>query len=43
MSMPAGEYVSVSSQADTESAELNRERATLETMRENIRNWRQST
>jgi VIT1/CCC1 family predicted Fe2+/Mn2+ transporter len=29
MSMAAGEYVSVSSQADTESADLNRERAEL--------------
>lgn len=31
MSMAAGEYVSVSSQADTESADLTRERAELET------------
>ncbi len=31
MSMAAGEYVSVSSQADTESADLNRERLELET------------
>lgn len=30
MSMAAGEYVSVSSQADTESADLNREKAELE-------------
>lgn len=32
MSMAAGEYVSVSSQADTERADLGRERAELETM-----------
>jgi len=31
MSMAAGEYVSVSSQADTETADLNRERKELET------------
>lgn len=31
LSMAAGEYVSVSSQADTESADLNRERKELET------------
>lgn len=34
MSMAAGEYVSVSSQADTESADLARERAELETQPE---------
>jgi VIT1/CCC1 family predicted Fe2+/Mn2+ transporter len=34
MSMAAGEYVSVSSQADTERADLNRERKELETDRE---------
>jgi len=32
LSMAAGEYVSVSSQADTESADMARERAELETM-----------
>ncbi len=31
MSMAAGEYVSVSSQADTEKADLDRERQELET------------
>ena len=31
MSMAAGEYVSVSSQSDTENADLNRERGELET------------
>lgn len=35
MSMAAGEYVSVSSQADTESADLARERIELETDHEN--------
>ncbi|MEP7343224.1 MAG: VIT family protein, partial [Acidobacteriota bacterium] len=34
MSMAAGEYVSVSSQADTENADLNRERKELETDKE---------
>ncbi|MEO6487090.1 MAG: VIT family protein [Thermoanaerobaculia bacterium] len=34
MSMAAGEYVSVSSQADTERADLNRERRELETDRD---------
>lgn len=33
MSMAAGEYVSVSSQADTENADLARERQELATMR----------
>lgn len=37
MSMAAGEYVSVSSQADTEQADLNRERLELETDYENER------
>src|SRR6187551_3467470 len=34
MSMAAGEYVSVSSQSDTEQADLERERTELETMPE---------
>ena len=37
MSMAAGEYVSVSSQADTEKADLERERIELETDDENER------
>jgi hypothetical protein len=44
MSMAAGEYVSVHSQADTEHADLNLERLELkETIKANTRSWRQST
>ena len=43
MSMAAGEYVSVHSQADTEQAELKRERVELRTTRASTRNWRRST
>ena len=44
MSMAAGEYVSVSSQADTETADLARERIELElTMPSSARSWRIST
>jgi len=41
LSMAAGEYVSVSSQADIEKADLEREKIELETMPEmNSGNWR---
>ena len=44
MSMAAGEYVSVSSQADTEQADLERERQELATDGEpSTRNWPRST
>jgi VIT1/CCC1 family predicted Fe2+/Mn2+ transporter len=43
MSMAAGEYVSVSSQADTEQADLARERQELATDASlNARSWRRS-
>ncbi len=45
MSMAAGEYVSVSSQSDTEQADLERERMELadDPDHEHARDWRQST
>ena len=44
MSMAAGEYVSVHSQADTEQAELDIERVELKkTTRASTRNWRRFT
>ena len=39
MSMAAGEYVSVSSQADTEKADIERERGELPTRATSMRNW----